>query len=332
MLLSRPEAVAAPRAAESGPPPEGGRVWLPLNALRAFEAVGERLSFTGAAAALHVSQSALSRHVGRLEEQLGCRLLERRPHGMVLTAAGAALLPVVAESFDRIEEMMKVLSREPGRSRRILKVHMPPTFLHVAGLALLAEFRRAFPGVPIDVSSGNGLGLPSGRSVDLAVVFDRPHGGGAVRDPLWTVSQTPACAPELGRHAHGLGLAAFLAANELLHVKLEGETFDVSWSAYARRHGIDLGPSRGLAFETEALAVQCAAAGGGVALIDAELFAGELAAGRLVMPFAESSAPSGFGYYLTVHPDDMADPAIALFRSWVVGRYAQQAPATGAPS
>lgn len=325
--LTRPE--AAPHIAGGGSPTDSGRVWLPLNALRAFEAVGERLSFTGAAAALHVSQSALSRHVGRLEEQLGCRLMERRPQGMVLTAAGAALLPVVAESFDRIEEMMKVLSRDPGRRRRVLKVHMPPTFLHVAGLALLAEFRRAFPGVPIDVSSGNGLGLPSGRTVDLAVVFDRPHGGDSVRDPLWTVSQTPACAPELALRADELGLAGFVAASELLHVKLEGEAFDASWAAYARRRGIDLGPSRGLAFDTEALAVQCAAAGGGVALIDADMFAAELAAGRLVAPFADVSVPSGFGYYLTVHPDDMADPAIALFRSWVVGRYAQR-PATGA--
>ena len=47
------------------------RRWLPLNALRAFEAVGRHLSFTGGAAALSVSQSALSRHVSALESLLG---------------------------------------------------------------------------------------------------------------------------------------------------------------------------------------------------------------------------------------------------------------------
>lgn len=302
---------------------DAGRVWLPLNALRAFEAVGERLSFTGAAAALHISQSALSRHVSRLEEHLGCRLLERRPQGLLLTAAGLALLPVVAQSFDRIEEMLKVLRREPGRSGRVLKVHMPPTFLHVAGVSLLAEFRRAFPGVPIDVSSSNGIGLPPGRSVDLAVVFDRPHLGDAIRDPLWMVSLTPACAPEMARRATGLDLAAFLRASELLHVKLEGEPFGAFWSAYTRLRGIDIGVKRGLAFDTEAMAVQCAVAGGGVTLVDVDMFAAELADGRLVTPFADATCPSGFGYYLTVHPDDMADPAIALFRSWVVQSYGQ---------
>ena len=46
------------------------RRWLPLNALRAFEAVGKHLSFTGGAAALSVSQSAMSRHVSALEALL----------------------------------------------------------------------------------------------------------------------------------------------------------------------------------------------------------------------------------------------------------------------
>ena len=53
------------------------RRWLPLNALRAFESVGIHLSFTGGAAALSVSQSAMSRHVGALEDLLGKQLFDR---------------------------------------------------------------------------------------------------------------------------------------------------------------------------------------------------------------------------------------------------------------
>ncbi len=64
------------------------RPWLPLNALRAFDAVGQHLSFTAAAEALHVSQSALSRHVIGLETLLGKKLLERRPQHLVLTEEG----------------------------------------------------------------------------------------------------------------------------------------------------------------------------------------------------------------------------------------------------
>ena len=48
--------------------PKINRRWLPLNALRAFDAVGQNLSFTAGAQALHVSQSALSRHVISLRD------------------------------------------------------------------------------------------------------------------------------------------------------------------------------------------------------------------------------------------------------------------------
>ena len=61
------------------------RRWLPLNALRAFEAVGQHRSFTAGAAALSVSQSAMSRHVSALEELLGKQLFEREASRLALT-------------------------------------------------------------------------------------------------------------------------------------------------------------------------------------------------------------------------------------------------------
>jgi len=68
------------------------RRWLPLNALRAFEAAGQHLSFAAAASTLSVSQSTISRHVISLEGLLGVQLFERRPHQLALTDTGAASL------------------------------------------------------------------------------------------------------------------------------------------------------------------------------------------------------------------------------------------------
>ena len=79
------------------------RRWLPLNALRAFEGVAKHSSFTAAANALLISQSALSRHVIALEKLIGTQLFERKPHALVLTKAGQHLLPAVMKSFDRLE-------------------------------------------------------------------------------------------------------------------------------------------------------------------------------------------------------------------------------------
>lgn len=94
------------------------RRWLPLNALRAFEMVGRHMSFTTAAQALSVSQSAISRHVIALEGLLGTPLFDRRPHGFALTEAGAALLPVVRKSLDRIEQALNEVRHEGGGQPR----------------------------------------------------------------------------------------------------------------------------------------------------------------------------------------------------------------------
>ena len=82
------------------------RKWLPLNALRAFEAAGQHLSFTAAANSLTVAQSAVSRHVIVLENFLGVALFKRRPQQLVLTEAGRHILPVVSKSFDRIDQAL----------------------------------------------------------------------------------------------------------------------------------------------------------------------------------------------------------------------------------
>jgi DNA-binding transcriptional LysR family regulator len=294
------------------------RRWLPLNALRAFEAVGRQLSFTGGAQALHVSQSALSRHVASLEDLLGRPLLERRPTGLALTPAGAALLPVVRKSFDRIEDVMNDILREEAGHQRRLRVHMPPSFLHQVALPILGDFRREFPDILVDVSSSFGTGLPP-NEVDVAVVYDRPQAGDTVRDLLWVVRVTPACAPSVAARSSGLDLTAFLAAQELLHVKLLGEPIGSAWSRFARQLGFALDTQRGMAFDTVTIAAQYAAAGQGVVLADVDMFADDLAKGRLVAPY-DAVAEDGYGYYLAFHSEDLGDPAISLFRSWMIAR------------
>lgn len=298
------------------------RRWLPLNALRAFDAVASNLSFTAGAQALHVSQSALSRHVISLEELLGCKLLDRRPHGVVLTDAGAALLPVVRKSFDRLEQTMNEI-RSGDSGGRTLRVHIPPSLLQQLGMPILRDFRREFPDIQVDVFSTHGTGLPS-DDIDLAIVYDRPGVDDFVTDLLWMVRVTPVCSPGLAAAHAGESLADFIAANELLHVKLQGQPRGLLWSNFARQAGCLADTSRGLAFDTAIAANQYAIAGEGLALADVDMFADEIAAAKLVAPF-DVVHEDGYGYYLKLHAEDLADPAIAAFRSWVIARFALKA-------
>jgi LysR family glycine cleavage system transcriptional activator len=305
------------------PRPKIDRRWLPLNALRAFEAVAQRLNFTAGAQALGVSQSAISRHIISLEGLLGEPLFERRPQGLALTPAGAALLPVVAKSFDRMEQSLNAIVTEGG-GQRTLRVHLPPSFAQELAVPLLRDLKREHPGLALDIASPGTVGAPP-QDVDAAVVFARPQfamtGGAHVSDLLWMAQVTPMCHPAVAARARAAASPeAFLAGADLLHVKLERQPRFLLWEAFARQTGLRLETARGLAFDTASLAAQYALSGEGVALLDTRLFAREIAAGRLVAPFP-LAAEDGYGYFLNVHPEDLADPGVAAFRDWIVRRF-----------
>jgi LysR family glycine cleavage system transcriptional activator len=187
------------------------------------------------------------------------------------------------------------------------------------GLPMLRDFRREFPDVLLDVSSSYVTGLPD-QDLDVAIVFDRPSVDDRVTDLLWMVRVTPVCSPELAKLAEGKTLAEFLTEQDLLHVKLESEPRSLLWSLFATQLGLAANTEKGLAFDTAISAVQYAISGGGLALADVDMFADELADGRLVQPFP-TVMEDGYGYYLKFHAEDLGDPVISHFRTWVLGRF-----------
>ncbi len=295
------------------------RRWLPLNALRAFEAVGKRLSFTGGAAALSVSQSAMSRHVAGLEQLLGKQLFERDAGKLTLTPTGEELLAVVAKSLDRIEATIKAICEDemPGRAVRL---HVPPSLLQQTFMPMLGHFHRDHPEIRIDVSSANVTGLPQ-SDIDMAIVYDRPNVDDMVTDLLCMVRVAPMCSRETAAAAEGKSLAEFLGGQELLHLKLDNQPRELLWAAYLHQQGITIRADSGLAFDTSVAALKYAMVSGGVILGDVDMFADELAGGELVMPY-DAVIEDGYGYYLKLNPDDLSDPAIAAFRSWLIASFA----------
>jgi DNA-binding transcriptional LysR family regulator len=296
------------------------RRWLPLNALRAFEGVAKHLSFTAAANALLISQSALSRHVIALEKLIGTQLFERRPHALVLTKAGQLLLPAVMKSFDRLEYALDDIRNEGATSIRTLRVQMPPSFAVHLAVPILRDFRRAAAEVEIDLVSPYGVGPPPG-DVDVAVVYSKPTVTELVTDLLWQVHLSMLCHPSVAARNEGKSLAEFVESNELVHVRIADLPRHHLWQQFARQAGLSsLNVERGLVFDTAVLAVQYALSGEGIALVDTYLFGDYIRSGRLIRPF-DISLDDGFGYYLTTHPEALSDTAIALFRSWLIERF-----------
>jgi DNA-binding transcriptional LysR family regulator len=291
---------------------------LPLNALRAFEAVGQNLSFTGGASALSVSQSAMSRHVGGLEELLGKQLFVRDSSRLVLTPAGEELLPVVSKCLDRLEQTMNSI-RDDEMTGRSLRLHVPPSLLQQLFLPMLRDFRAEHPDIRLDVSSAHVTGLPP-TDFDMAIAYDRPNVDDRVTDLLWMVRVAPLCSAETAKASEGKSLEQFLGSEELLHLKLDGEPRDLLWLAFLRQCGLAVPTQGGLAFDTTIAAAQYAMTANGVFLGDVDMFAQEIADGRLVMPY-DAIIEDGYGYYLKLHADDLADPAISMIRSWLISRF-----------
>ncbi len=304
------------------------RRWLPLNALRAFEGVAKHNSFTAAANALLISQSALSRHVIALEKLIGAQLFDRKPHSLVLTKAGQHLLHAVMKSFDRLEYALDDIRNEGSTAMRTLRVQMPPSFAVHLAVPILRDFRRASAEVEIDLVSPYGVGPPL-SDVDVAVIYSKPMVTDLVADLLWPVHLSLLCHPSIAERHAGKTLPEFIEANELVHVRIADLARHHVWSQFARQVGLpSMQVERGLVFDTALLAVQYALSGEGLALVDTTLFGEEIRTGRLVKPF-DVSLDDGYGYYLITHPEGLSDTAIALFRSWLIERFGPNAAAAG---
>ena len=296
------------------------RRWLPLNALRAFEGVAKHSSFTAAANALLISQSALSRHVIALEKLIGTQLFERKPHALVLTKAGQHLLPAVMKSFDRLEYALDDIRNDGSTSLRTLRVQMPPSFAVHLAVPILRDFRRAAAEVEIDLVSPYGVGPPP-SDVDVAVVYSKPTVTDLVTDLLWPVRLSLLCHPSVAARHAGKSLPEFIEANELVHVRISDQPRHHLWTQFVRHANLgSVNVERGLVFDTAVLAVQYALSGEGVVLLDNYLFDDYVRTGQLVKPF-DTSVDDGYGYYLLTHPEALSDTAIAMFRSWLIERF-----------
>jgi LysR family glycine cleavage system transcriptional activator len=289
----------------------------PLNALRAFEAAGRHLSFTKAAAELHVTPAAISQQLKTLEDYLGVQLFRRLNKALLLTDAGQACLPGLQEGFDRLAEAVKALRARDAR--RALTVSVAPSFGAKWLVPRLDRFRDAHPGVDVRIDASHRLVDFVREDVDLGIRYGLGDYPGLRVDRLLTDEVFPVCSLRLLAGPHPLRVPDDLRWHTLLHVDLAtGDACCPDWRMWLLAAGVgDIDPTRGPQFSLSSMAEQAAIEGHGVALGSRVLVADDLAAGRLIKPF-DLSFPVSFAYYV-VCPETTADqPRIAAFREWVM--------------
>lgn len=282
------------------------RPYLPLNALRAFEASARHLSFTRAAGELYVTQGAVSHQVKSLEERLGAPLFRRLPRGLALTDEGEALLPVVTESFDR---MAGVLDRfEVGAVRQALAVGAVGTFAVGWLTSRLARFHEAHPLIDLRLSTHNNRMDLGGDGLDIAIRFGDGAWHGVESRELVKAPLSPICTP---------GMAARLSTPEdLTRWPLLRSFRADEWPRWFAAVGVTAPPIRGPMFDSSVAMIRVAEQGQGVALAPPAMFERELLSGRLVQPF-EAAVDMG-AYWLTWAKARPLTPPMAAFADWAV--------------
>jgi DNA-binding transcriptional LysR family regulator len=156
---------------------------MDLNLVTAFVRVVEQQSFTGAAKALNLPKSSVSRRVTELEEELGVQLLHRTTRKLALTEAGRSYYEQAERALTELNAAAESAAGMDTEARGIVRV-TAPVDIGVMGLAdILGEFLREYPDIHVELSvssrvvdlvdEGFDIGVRAGKSRDASLVARR---------------------------------------------------------------------------------------------------------------------------------------------------------------
>jgi LysR family transcriptional regulator, glycine cleavage system transcriptional activator len=282
-----------------------------LNGLRAFEAAARHLSFTAAAGELNVTQTAISHQIRRLEEELGIRLFVRQNRTLALTPEAREYLPGIRAAFNDLRLATDRLLRKDGD--RVLTVSTLASFAAKWLLPRLSSFQQAHPDIDVRITSSTTLVDFRRDDVDAAIRYGRGHWTGVRADWLTADELFPVCSPAL---LTGDKPLQDLAHHTLLH---SSGGYDDDWRLWLTAAGqpSDISKQPGLSFDLILMTVQAAIDGLGVAMGRTSYVEGDIAKGRLVVPF-NIALPADAGFYL-VSPQARAESAkLSAFRQWLL--------------
>lgn len=293
-----------------------------LNALRAFEAVAQHLSFAKAAEDLHVTKAAVAQQVRLLEAEIGAPLVRRSGRGLSLTEAGQAGLRDLKEGFARIASGARRMREARGRD--LIVISAGASFAATWLVRRVGRFKQEHPEIDVLLDAARSATDTDREGIDGFIVWGTGEVPGFASVRLFEEHVFPVCAPHLQDGPVPLRTLDDLRHHTLLHLEWDwrfGTWPDWStWLTAAGVTGIDV--SRGLWFTHMSIALQAAIQGQGVALSTRALSADEIAQEHLVAPFA-TSVETPFGYSFVCRPEALRDPKLMALRQWLIDEAAR---------
>ena len=290
----------------------------PLDLLAAFEAAARHLSFTKAANERFLTQSAVSRQIKALEDDLGAALFRRRHRALDLTEDGRRLADTVRTALGELRSVVRDI-RAPNR-REVLALTTTPGLASLWLIPRLSGFVAAHPGIDVRIDASFDCRDLINDGFDLAIRYGRI--GASEGTPLFEEATQPACTPALARdRKRPLRVPADLRRHTLLQLAAPpGSNMPIEWEPWLRAVGLTrFEPAATMTFSNYGEAVAAAVAGQGVVLGRRPLIDSLLEQRILVAPF-KGQTMSARGYFLVAAPSANLKPAARALQQWLIDR------------
>lgn len=312
--------------------------------LRAFEAVARHLNFRAAAEELSLTQSAVSRQIQALEDEVGASLFLRHTRAVELTSAGGMLLRAASSALERVDHTVRHIRQNAGR--KSVAITTWASFASMWLIPRLEAFQRDHPDIDIRIDATDSAVDLATADVDMALRYAVPQAVPVNAIRLFGEKLTPVASPWL-LQSHPIRRIEDLAGCSLIEAGDAHRTRHLEWLTWQRwldhfagpepaargRKAASskprLNPQRWLYFNYAQQIVQAAIIGQGVALARLPLVAESLASGALVEPLPHARIDSPLVYWLVMAPRSEQRPEVKAFADWLLGQAAATREAIG---
>jgi len=254
-----------------------------LGSIELFCLAAELSSFTGAATAAGVTPAAVSRSISRLEERLGVRLFVRTTRQIRLTDGGRVYFEQCRQALSQLSEAERQVTGQQARPSGPLRISAPTPYAHYRLLPRLAEFRRRYPEVTIDIHVSNSNIDFADEGYDLAIRGRAPADSSLIARKLEDAELVLVASPAYLKRAGKPESLDDLHRHECIQFDLPSTGKRIPWIFMQDGAAIDLPTNGGLSCAEDVLGiVTLARSGAGLVQTYRFIVEQDLASGALV--------------------------------------------------
>lgn len=284
----------------------------PVGPLVFFEAVARTGSFTLAAEELFLTQSAVSKQVKKLEDNLGFALFERKHRGVLLTEPGRELYEGVQPVLESFRETVQRVRK--WYDQNTISIVCTHAVAHYYLFPKLTHFQQKFPDITINVVATNQLSLSLCMKYDFAILYGTGEWPGLAGFKLFDEVIYPICSADYPTDQ--VGSLEDLLKLPLIQLDTEGWNC-MNWNDWTARFGTDFKPSgKVITYNQVTLALNAAEQGLGVAL-GWEFMARKMIEKGSIRQITDFKLQTGLSDYLVHANKAKLSSACLIFEQWL---------------